>query len=219
MSGAGNLRVPQVYTSFDDDNVLLTSVNESTFKVTPAREGSSRRSRDTHKTTPLSSSRDIIRYFFHLQFSLLYDLELANLLVLPFINQSAGGKLFLFCKPTLEMLKKVPKFLSLKVSLCFSNASNTDTLEYIIPSIHQAITKIGSIARLCHPATAQIVDTYKSKKGRCGYVNAQMMLSALMVICPEKFVDSELLGIPSITEIQNLVEKSWDNGISPFLPS
>ncbi|MCJ1337437.1 hypothetical protein MMC09_002719 [Bachmanniomyces sp. S44760] len=92
--------------------------------------------------------------------------------------------------------------------------SITNQITGIIPVIAQLSEQDPSVSQvfLCHPSVIHVTKTPK-EGGFCGYRNIQMLISYIRATeAPghEAFQSK----IPSILEIQDLIESAWDKGIN-----
>ncbi|KAK0626678.1 peptidase family C78-domain-containing protein [Immersiella caudata] len=86
--------------------------------------------------------------------------------------------------------------------------------EGVVPVIAQLLEQCSTTkyAYLCHPRVHHI-SKLKKEGGFCGYRNIQMMTSYINAV---KFQGYQNLGrrIPTIFQIQDLIESAWDAGIN-----
>jgi zinc finger-containing ubiquitin peptidase 1 len=84
----------------------------------------------------------------------------------------------------------------------------------IIPALAQLCEQDSSVktAYLCHPSVQYITKT-RGEGSFCGYRNIQMLISYFV---ESKAQGCELFpnGVPSILQLQDLIEDAWDRGIN-----
>jgi hypothetical protein len=101
-----------------------------------------------------------------------------------------------------------------RVQLGNENKNGTSGSASIIQVLDRLCDRDTSVqtSYLCHPAVQRISKT-KNEGNLCGYRNIQMMIS---YINGANAPGSEHFshGLPSVLELQDLIEEGWDKGIN-----
>jgi hypothetical protein len=87
--------------------------------------------------------------------------------------------------------------------------------ENLVPAIRSLLQQDNEVERafLCHPAVTHFAKS-RLEGSFCGYRNSQMMISYITNSkAPgyDKFED----GVPTILQLQDIIEDAWDRGINP----
>lgn len=82
----------------------------------------------------------------------------------------------------------------------------------VMPVISQLCSQDSAVTRayLCHPNVTHVVKMNK-EGGFCGYRNIQMMISYIQDTNSQGY-KSFLGRIPSILQLQDMIESAWDHG-------
>jgi len=73
---------------------------------------------------------------------------------------------------------------------------------------------LSAASALCSPRVSHIASDFKTFGWGCGYHNAQMLLSFIREASHLEFQSNFGQNLPSIREMQQMIEKGWKGGNS-----